>query len=74
VPLGRREVGNIIQRGGTVLGTSRCEDFHTPEGRAIAAADRCPRRPGRRRLLSRRPRPGPRVRHPRHRHPLHDRQ
>ena len=39
VPLGRREVGNIIQRGGTVLGTSRCEAFHTPEGRATAAGN-----------------------------------
>ena len=37
VPLGRREVGNIIQRGGTILGTSRCEEFQTPEGRAHAA-------------------------------------
>jgi len=37
MPLGRREVGNIIQRGGTILGTSRCEEFQTPEGRARAA-------------------------------------
>jgi 6-phosphofructokinase 1 len=37
VPLGRREVGNIIQRGGTILGTSRCQEFQTPEGRAGAA-------------------------------------
>jgi len=36
-PLGRRDVGNIIQRGGTVLGTSRCEELHTPEGRSKAA-------------------------------------
>jgi 6-phosphofructokinase 1 len=34
--LGRREVGNIIQRGGTILGTSRCKEFLTPEGRAQA--------------------------------------
>ena len=37
VPLGRRAVGNIIQRGGTILGTSRCDEFLTPEGRARAA-------------------------------------
>jgi 6-phosphofructokinase 1 len=37
-PLTRRAVGNIIQRGGTILGTSRCEEFTTPEGRAKAAA------------------------------------
>lgn len=36
MPLGRREVGNIIQRGGTILGTSRCKEFLTPEGRARA--------------------------------------
>jgi len=37
IPLGRREVGNIIQRGGTILGTSRCQEFHTPEGRCKGA-------------------------------------
>jgi 6-phosphofructokinase 1 len=36
MPLGRREVGNIIQRGGTILGTSRCKEFLTPEGRTQA--------------------------------------
>lgn len=36
MPLGRREVGNIIQRGGTILGTSRCKEFLTAEGRAQA--------------------------------------
>jgi 6-phosphofructokinase 1 len=36
-PLGRREVGNIIQRGGTILGTSRCQEFLTPEGRCKGA-------------------------------------
>jgi len=36
-PLGRREVGNIIQRGGTILGTSRCQEFMTLQGRARAA-------------------------------------
>lgn len=28
------DVVNIIQRGGTVLGTARCEEFKTKEGRA----------------------------------------
>lgn len=37
MPLTRREVGNTIQRGGTILGTSRCEEFTTVEGRAQAA-------------------------------------
>lgn len=36
-PLTQRTVGNIIQRGGTILGTSRSEEFRTPEGRAKAA-------------------------------------
>jgi 6-phosphofructokinase 1 len=31
--LNRRAVANIIQRGGTVLETSRCEEFMTVEGR-----------------------------------------
>lgn len=33
----RRSVANIIQRGGTILKTARCEAFRTVEGRAIAA-------------------------------------
>src|SRR5262245_34845270 len=37
-PLTRAGVANIIQRGGTVLGTSRSERFRDPEGRARAAA------------------------------------
>jgi 6-phosphofructokinase 1 len=37
VLLTRRAVGNIIQRGGTILGTARCEEFTKPEGRAKAA-------------------------------------
>jgi len=37
VPLARAAVANIIQRGGTILGTSRCEAFRTPAGRAQAA-------------------------------------
>jgi 6-phosphofructokinase 1 len=32
-----RDVGNIIQRGGTVLGSSRSHAFRTPEGRERAA-------------------------------------
>lgn len=31
-----RDVGNIIQRGGTILKTARCETFTTPEGREKA--------------------------------------
>jgi len=31
-----RSVANIIQRGGTILKTSRCKDFFTPEGRKVA--------------------------------------
>ena len=30
------DVSNIIQRGGTILKTSRCEEFKTEEGRAKA--------------------------------------
>jgi len=37
-PLTRAGVANIIQRGGTVLGTSRSAEFMQPEGRARAAA------------------------------------
>jgi 6-phosphofructokinase 1 len=37
--LSRAGVANIIQRGGTILGTSRCEEFLTPEGRTRAAAE-----------------------------------
>jgi len=35
-PLGVRDVGGIVQRGGTVLGTGRCPEFMTEEGRAKA--------------------------------------
>src|SRR5436190_24161958 len=31
-----RSVANIIQRGGTILKTSRCKEFLTPEGREKA--------------------------------------
>src|SRR6185295_4110402 len=37
-PLTRAGVANVLQRGGTVLGTSRCEEFFTPAGRAQASA------------------------------------
>jgi 6-phosphofructokinase 1 len=36
VKLGPRSVGNIIQRGGTILKTARSEEFKTPEGRKRA--------------------------------------
>lgn len=35
-PLGRRDVGNIIQLGGTVLGSARCLEFKTDAGRQLA--------------------------------------
>jgi 6-phosphofructokinase 1 len=36
VKLGARSVGNILQRGGTILKTARSEAFRTPEGRKLA--------------------------------------
>jgi 6-phosphofructokinase 1 len=36
IPLGARSVGGIIQQGGTILGSSRCEEFKTHAGRAKA--------------------------------------
>ena len=36
VKLESRSVGDIIQRGGTFLGTARCSEFTTPEGRQKA--------------------------------------
>jgi 6-phosphofructokinase 1 len=36
VKLGARSVGNIIQRGGTILKTARSEEFRTTEGRSKA--------------------------------------
>ncbi len=36
VKLGARSVGNIIQRGGTILKSARSKAFRTPEGRKIA--------------------------------------
>jgi len=34
--LDRRAVSNIIHLGGTILGTGRCDEFKTSEGRALA--------------------------------------
>jgi 6-phosphofructokinase 1 len=39
VPLGVRDVGGIIQLGGTMLGSGRCEEFKTETGRAQALAN-----------------------------------
>jgi len=36
MPMGPREVAGIIQRGGTVLGSARCKEFRTEEGREQA--------------------------------------
>ncbi len=36
IPMNSRSVANIIQRGGTILKTSRCKEFFEPEGRAKA--------------------------------------
>ena len=39
LPLGPRDVSNIVQRGGTILRSARSEAFMKPEGRAQAAAN-----------------------------------
>lgn len=36
IPMDRRSVSSIIQKGGTVLKSARCLEFHTPEGRSKA--------------------------------------
>lgn len=36
--LGARDVGGIIQKGGTMLGSARCREFETEEGREKAVA------------------------------------
>lgn len=36
VPFKSNSVSNIIQQGGTILKTARCQEFTTPEGRQIA--------------------------------------
>lgn len=35
-PMGARDVSNILQQGGTVLGSARCPEFKTEEGRKRA--------------------------------------
>jgi 6-phosphofructokinase 1 len=37
-PLGPRDVGGIIQQGGTILGSTRCAAFRTPAGQQRALA------------------------------------
>ena len=36
VPFNARSVNNIINKGGTILKTARCDEFRTPDGRKIA--------------------------------------
>src|SRR5882672_2088570 len=36
IPMESRSVANIIQRGGTILKTSRCKEFYEKEGRQKA--------------------------------------
>jgi 6-phosphofructokinase 1 len=36
MPMNRKSVSNIIQRGGTILKTARCDNFRTIEGRKQA--------------------------------------
>jgi 6-phosphofructokinase 1 len=36
IPMDRKSVANIIQRGGTILKTARSDEFRTPEGRQQA--------------------------------------
>ncbi len=36
IPLGARDVGGIIQRGGTILGSARCSEFKTEDGQIKA--------------------------------------
>lgn len=38
IPLGPRDVSGIIQQGGTMLGSTRCQEFRADEGRARAVA------------------------------------
>lgn len=35
-PMGTRDVGGILHKGGTILGSARCEDFFTVSGRKSA--------------------------------------
>lgn len=36
IPMGYDDVSNILQRGGTILGTARCKEFHDPAWRKVA--------------------------------------
>ncbi len=36
IPLGVRDVGGIIQKGGTILGSSRCPEMRSEEGKQKA--------------------------------------
>lgn len=36
IPLGPRDVGGIIQKGGTILGSARCPEFKTEAGQRMA--------------------------------------
>ena len=36
IPLGARDVGGIVQLGGTMLGSARCEEFRTEKGIRVA--------------------------------------
>jgi len=36
IQMGTRDVGGILQKGGTVLGSARCPEFQTVEGRELA--------------------------------------
>lgn len=36
IPMGYDDVSNILQRGGTILGTARCKEFHEPAWRKVA--------------------------------------
>lgn len=38
-PMDLRSVGDIIQRGGTILQSARCDEFKTPEGQQKAVAN-----------------------------------
>ena len=37
IDMDKHSVSDIIQRGGTILGTARCDDFRTPEGQQRGA-------------------------------------
>jgi hypothetical protein len=39
IPMGARDVGGIMQRGGTVLGSARCPEFKEYDGRGKAVRE-----------------------------------